>query len=96
LFPLFLQVNQYYIANDRILTRAIAMPSAADFEHLPVAEKLRLVTQLWEQIVNSGESVALPNSVIFEGERRLDEMLADPSLGISAEEMWRQADAKRK
>ncbi|MEX1040969.1 MAG: addiction module protein [Pirellulaceae bacterium] len=72
------------------------MIKAADFEHLPVAEKLRLVTQLWDQIAVSGEPIVLPDPVISEAERRFDEMVADPSIGISEEEMWRQASEKRK
>jgi putative addiction module component (TIGR02574 family) len=71
------------------------MPNAADFQHLPVAEKLELVTQLWDQIANSGQPVALPKSVVVEAERRLDEMVAEPSLSITEEEMWRQADGLR-
>jgi len=72
------------------------MIKAADFEHLPVAEKLKLVTQLWDQIATSDEPVLLSDSVITEAEGRLDEMIADPSKGISEEEMWRQANEKRK
>ena len=71
------------------------MPTAADFEHLPTSEKVQLVTELWDQIAKSGELAALPDSVITEAERRLSEMTADPSMGISEHEMWCRADAKR-
>lgn len=71
------------------------MPTAADFEHLPVSEKVQLVTELWDQIAKSGEPITLPGSVVAEAERRLGEMTDNPSLGISEDEMWRRADAKR-
>ena len=71
------------------------MPTAADFEHLPVSEKLQLVTELWDQIARSREPIRLPESAIAEARRRQDEMLADPSIGITEDEMWRRVDAKR-
>lgn len=69
---------------------------AVEFEHLSVAEKMELVTQLWDQIARSGLPVTLPDSVIAEGERRMDEMIADPSLGITENEMWQRANGQRK
>jgi putative addiction module component (TIGR02574 family) len=72
------------------------MPTAADLEHLPLAEKVQLVMQLWDQIAKSGAAIALPESALIEAERRLDELLANPSSGISEDEMWRRADAQRK
>lgn len=72
------------------------MPTAADLEHLSVPEKMQLVMALWDQIAHSSAASALPDSVMTEAERRLDEMLADPSSAISEDEMWRQADAQRK
>ena len=71
------------------------MPTAADFEHLPVSEKVQLVTELWDQIAKSGEPVTLPDSVITEAQRRLDEMTGGPAQVISEDEMWRRADAER-
>ncbi len=72
------------------------MPNAVEFEHLTVAEKIELVTQLWDQIARSGQPVSLPDSVIAEGERRMEEMIADPSLGITEDEMWQRANEQRK
>jgi hypothetical protein len=34
-------------------------------------------------------------SVVAEAERRLDELIADPSLGITEDEMWRRANVLR-
>ncbi|MGV3486949.1 MAG: addiction module protein [Planctomycetaceae bacterium] len=62
---------------------------------MPISEKVQLVTELWDQIAKSGESITLPGSVIAEAERRLGEMTDHPSMGISEEEMWHRADAKR-
>jgi putative addiction module component (TIGR02574 family) len=77
------------------VNREVAMPNAADFEHLPVAEKVELITQLWDQIAKSGQPIAMPMSVVAEAERRLDELIADPSLGITEDEMWRRANVLR-
>jgi putative addiction module component (TIGR02574 family) len=72
------------------------MPSAADFEHLSVAEKIQLVTQLWDQIASSDQPIALPAATLAVAEQRLDEMISEPTPGITEDEMWRQADALRK
>lgn len=59
---------------------------------LPTAEKLRIVTQLWDDIAASNEPIVLPPEYLGEASRRLDEMKADPSVAIDEDELWRRVD----
>ncbi len=60
----------------------------ADLGNMPVAEKLRLVTQLWDDIATSSEPIVVPPDVIREASRRSAELSADPS----DDELWRRVD----
>ena len=62
--------------------------------NLPVDEKLRLVTSLWDQIAQHGQ-ISLPDSLLDDADNRIAEMTADPNSAISEDEMWRQADGLR-
>ena len=64
-------------------------------EALPVDEKLRLVTKLWDQFARSGQTVAIPDAVLDDADRRFDEMANDPGSCLTEDEMWRQADGLR-
>ena len=70
------------------------MIDAAQFAGLPVDEKLKLVTSLWDQIARHGE-ISLPDSLLDDADKRIEEMTADPNATISEDEMWRQADDLR-
>lgn len=59
---------------------------------LPVAEKLQIVTQLWDDIAASDEPVTLPPEVLREASRRSAELKADPSIAIDNDELWRRVD----
>ncbi len=59
---------------------------------LPVAEKLRLVTQLWDDIARENRPIIVPPDVLNEAKRRWDELAADPSLAIDEDERWRRVD----
>ena len=59
---------------------------------LPVAEKLRLVTQLWDDIANEERPIAVPSEVLDEAVRRADELKSDPSIVIDEKELWRRVD----
>jgi len=55
----------------------------AEIEHLrklPVAEKLRIVEELWDDIGDSGERFPLPEWHRVEAERRAAELERDPSI----------------
>ncbi len=59
---------------------------------LPVADKLRIVTQLWDDIAASTDPVVLPPDVVREASRRSAELKADPSIAIDDDELWRRVD----
>ena len=59
---------------------------------LPVADKLRIVTQLWDEIAASADPVVVPPDVLQEASRRSAELKADPSIAIDDVELWRRVD----
>jgi putative addiction module component (TIGR02574 family) len=59
---------------------------------LPVAEKLRLVTQLWDDIAASTDPIVVPPVILQEASRRSAELKADPSIAIDDDELWRRVD----
>ncbi len=63
-----------------------------DLRSLPIADKLRIVTQLWDDIAASTEPVSVPQDVLREVERRSAELKADPSIAIDDDELWRRVD----
>ncbi len=64
----------------------------ANLRNLPVAEKLRIITQLWDDIAASTESIVVPPDVLQEAARRSAELKADPSIAIGDDELWRRVD----
>ena len=64
----------------------------ADIHKLPVTEKLKLVTMLWDEIAASQLPIVVPDEVISEALRRSSEFTADPSIGIDDDELWRRVD----
>jgi putative addiction module component (TIGR02574 family) len=67
-------------------------PEPEDLRQLPIAEKLRRVQQLWDEIAASGERFPLPEWHREEAERRARELEADPSIAIAREDLWRRVD----
>jgi putative addiction module component (TIGR02574 family) len=57
---------------------------------LPLAEKLRVVEVLWEDIAASAEEFPLPDWLRTEVERRLAEHQSDPSATLTRGELWQQ------
>jgi len=64
----------------------------ATLRGLTVAEKLRLVTQLWDDIARENRPIIVPDDVLSEATRRSDELAVDPSLAIDDDELWRRVD----
>jgi putative addiction module component (TIGR02574 family) len=71
------------------------MIDESQLARLPVDEKLRIVTNLWNQIAGSEEAIKVPDAVLDDAGRRISEMTSDPSRCITEDEMWRQADGLR-
>lgn len=63
---------------------------------LPAEEKLRVIELLWDNLGESTEPIPLPDWAIREGIRRRDEILADPSLALSHEEVWKRIDGRKR
>jgi putative addiction module component (TIGR02574 family) len=57
-----------------------------------VAEKLRLVTELWDDIGTSDEPLVLREWHQQEAGRRADELEENPGIAITQEELWRRVD----
>jgi putative addiction module component (TIGR02574 family) len=70
-------------------------PDTEHLRELPIAEKLRVVEELWDDIAASGEPLPLPRWHREEALRRDEELKADPSLAIDREELWRRVDESR-
>lgn len=64
----------------------------ADLNGLPVGEKLKLVTKLWDDIAASGEDLIVPPEILAEASRRSEEVKADPSIAIDDEALWHRVD----
>jgi len=62
--------------------------------HLPIAEKLRLVEQLWDDIGESEEPFPWSQWHKDEIRRRTEELEADPKIALSREEVWKRVDSK--
>ena len=58
---------------------------------LPPDQKLEIVTQLWDDLASSAP-LTLPSDELAEMQSRRDELLADPSIAIDADEVWRRVD----
>jgi putative addiction module component (TIGR02574 family) len=63
-----------------------------DLRNLPVSEKLRIVTQLWDDIASSTDPVVVPPEVLGEATRRSGELKADPTMAIDDDELWRRVN----
>jgi putative addiction module component (TIGR02574 family) len=70
----------------------------ADLENLrrlPLAEKLRVVEVLWEDIATSTEDFPLPSWLRDEAQQRLSEYEGNPAGALTRAQLWRQVDEKR-
>ncbi|MBL8825688.1 MAG: addiction module protein [Planctomycetaceae bacterium] len=54
------------------------------------AEKLRLVEQIWDDLAAEKTPLPLPDWAVAEAARRRGEMLADPNLGSTHEQVWKR------
>lgn len=59
---------------------------------LPIVDKLRIVTELWDDIAASTDPIVVPPDVLQEAARRSAELKSDPSIAIDDDELWRRVD----
>ncbi len=62
---------------------------------LPLAERLRLVELLCDSLVNESQQMSVPEWVLAEANRRRDEMLCDPGIGLTETEMWQRVSIQQ-
>lgn len=62
---------------------------------LTAVEKLRLVERIWDDLAAQEEPLPLPDWAAREAARRRDEMIADPHLGMTPDEMWARIVSSR-
>jgi putative addiction module component (TIGR02574 family) len=63
-----------------------------ELRNLSVAEKLRIVELLWDDIGAAGGPITLHAWQFEEATRRAAELKADPSIAIDRDELWRRVD----
>ena len=61
---------------------------------LPVNDKLALIELLWEDLGQGNAAMPVPEWAEKEALRRRDEMLADPTVGLTHEETWAKIDQR--
>ena len=59
---------------------------------LPVAEKLRIVELLWDEIAAADEPLVIRDWHREEARRRDAELDANPDIAITREQMWKQVN----
>ncbi len=69
----------------------LPLPVPEGFDDLSVAEKLRFLQELWERTEATEELAGLHERVVSQVARaRRDELLADPGMAISRDEVMRR------
>jgi len=61
-----------------------------ELRSLPITEKLRIVELLWDDIGESNEPLPISAWQREEVERRRDEMLKNPDMGLDHEQVWKR------
>ena len=68
----------------------MATVNLADILELPIAERLRLIEEIWDSVVEHPEAVPLTDQQRQELQRRLAEYRKDPSTGSP----WHEVKAR--
>lgn len=67
----------------------------AELLALSPEEKLRIIEMLWDDLGESRTPIPLPEWAEEEGLRRREEMRADPTAGLTHEEVWARIDRRK-
>jgi putative addiction module component (TIGR02574 family) len=62
---------------------------------MPISDRLSLVDRIWRDICDGDEQIPLPNWAVSEAKRRLEELRANPTSGMTHDEVWKLIDEKR-
>ncbi|MFN0018291.1 MAG: addiction module protein [Pirellulaceae bacterium] len=68
-------------------------PSMDQLRHLPIADKLRVVEELWDDIEATGDRFPLPAWHRDVADARAAELEANPAIAITREEVWRRVES---
>jgi len=68
----------------------------SELSALPAAQKIQIIGELWNEVIESKEPINLSPEVIAEIEKRRAQLRTDPSSAIDRDELWRQVDESRK
>lgn len=68
--------------------------NTAELLALPPSEQLRIVELLWDRLGESTTPIPLPDWIGKEGQRRLEEMKADPTLGLDHDTLWNRIESR--
>ncbi len=68
-------------------------PIVEQLRHLPIAEKLRIVEELWDDIEATGGRFPLPAWHRGVAESRSAELDANPALAITRDELWHRVES---
>ncbi|REJ69828.1 MAG: Addiction module component, CHP02574 [Planctomycetota bacterium] len=67
-------------------------PSFDQIQHLPIADRLRLVEQIWDGIATADEPLLIQDWHRDEARRRSQDLDDDPDLAIDRDELWKRVD----
>ena len=71
------------------------MIALAELKKLPIAERLQLVEELWDSIAEDGAALPDPPELVEEIRRRSAYLQANPSSGVTWEELENRIRIKR-
>ncbi|MBI4625468.1 MAG: addiction module protein [Verrucomicrobia bacterium] len=75
----------YRFATGAVVDSVSTMPSTAELVKLPVAERIALIDELWASI--GEEDLPVEPAQVNEARTRWQELKANPSLGLSYDEL---------
>ncbi len=67
-----------------------------ELQSLPIAQKIQIIGQLWNDIDDADAPLNLSIAVVAEIERRRAKHAEDPSLAVDRDGLWRRVNAARR
>lgn len=68
----------------------------SELQLLPIAQKIQIIGQLWNDIDDADAPLNLSPAVVAEIEFRRAKHAEDPSVAFDRDELWRRVDASRR
>jgi len=70
-------------------------PQALQLRKLPIAERLQLVEDLWDDLASTNEPFPLSTWHRTEADRRAAELEENPAMALTREELWQRVEQAR-